>query len=236
MVLIFWAIGVALTVAAETWIGYIAIEPLVRRRWPRMLIGTSRLLAGRFRDPMIGRDFLVGGTVGVMVVLLRQLTTLLPGAVPLQSVSLMLSGLRYVGWFFAASLALALVVPIIAATLLVGLRVMTRSVRASVIITALLVALLVLGDVSGPLWGRAIFGVLVAVVVLIILFRFGLLAFAAAFFSYVFLRRVPITLDPSAWYFGRSMFAVILLIAIALYGFIISLGGKRWLPEVAVDA
>src|SRR5439155_2469850 len=111
MIAILSIAGLVLLMAAMTWIGYIAIEPLVRRRWPRMLIAVSRLLAGRLRDPMIGRDLLIGGTAGLILVLLRQAVVLVPGTPPIQSASLTLSGLRYVGWFAAASLALAIVGP-----------------------------------------------------------------------------------------------------------------------------
>jgi hypothetical protein len=236
VVMIMITIGLVLLLTAETWIGYIAIEPLVRRRWPRMLIAAIRLLNGRVRDPMVGRDLLIGGTVGVIVVLLRQLIALFPGVPPLQFANLALSGLRYVGWFAAGELTLSIAVPIFLATVLLGLHVVTRSLRVSMIILGALTALAVLGDVPGPLWARMLFGLMVGAVVLILLFRFGLLALSAAFYAYSFLRRVPVTLDPSAWYFGRSTFAIALLIAIALYGFFISLGGKRWLPEVAADA
>jgi len=228
-------VGIVLLLTAQTWISYIAIEPFVRRRWPRMLIAAIRLLSGRVRDPMIGRDLLIGGTVGAIVVLLRQLIALLPGVAPLQFASLALSGLRYVGWFAIAELTLSIAGPIFFATLLLGLHVVTRSLRVSMIIAGALIALLVLGDVPGPLWARMLFGLIVGVVLLVLLFRFGLVASGAAFFVYLFLRRVPITLDPSAWYFGRSTFALALLIAVAIGAFVVSLGGKRWFPEVAVD-
>ncbi len=201
-----------------------------------MLIAVSRLLAGRLRDPMIGRDLLIGGTAGLTVVLLRQLIVFFPRTPPIQSASLALSGLHYVGWFAAASLTLAIVGPIFAATLIVGLHVITRSVRASIVIMGILAAMMVLGDVPGPLWLRVLFGLLVGATVLVLIFRFGLLAYGAGVFSYLFIRRVPITLDPSAWYFGRSLFTLLLLTAVAVYAFVVSMGGKRWLPEVALDA
>lgn len=46
---------------------------------------------------------------------------------------------------------------------------------------------------------------------------------------------MPITGDPSDWYFGRSAFAVALILAIVIFGFFTSLGGKKWLPELKVD-
>ncbi|NIL96916.1 MAG: hypothetical protein GTO62_07200, partial [Planctomycetales bacterium] len=44
---------------------YLAFEPYIRRFWPTLLISWNRLLTGRFRDPSVGRDLLVGATVGV---------------------------------------------------------------------------------------------------------------------------------------------------------------------------
>lgn len=35
------------------WVTYMAIEPYVRRVWPRMLVGLVRLLSGRLRDPAV---------------------------------------------------------------------------------------------------------------------------------------------------------------------------------------
>jgi hypothetical protein len=39
------------------WILYVALEPGVRRMWPDIFIGGTRLLAGRIRDPLVGRDW-----------------------------------------------------------------------------------------------------------------------------------------------------------------------------------
>jgi serine/threonine-protein kinase len=55
----------ALLWAAIPLVLYLALEPFVRRRWPQLLIASSRLLAGHHRDPMVGRDVLIGITLGV---------------------------------------------------------------------------------------------------------------------------------------------------------------------------
>jgi serine/threonine-protein kinase len=46
---------------------YLAVEPYVRRHWPRMLISWSRLLDGQWRDPLVGRDLLVGAVIAVVL-------------------------------------------------------------------------------------------------------------------------------------------------------------------------
>jgi hypothetical protein len=45
---------------ARTWIWYMALEPLVRRVWPEILISFTRFLEGRFHDALVGRDVLAG--------------------------------------------------------------------------------------------------------------------------------------------------------------------------------
>jgi serine/threonine-protein kinase len=51
--------------ALLAWSFYAAVEPAVRRDWPQMLIAWSRLLDGRWRDPLVGRSLLVGSALGV---------------------------------------------------------------------------------------------------------------------------------------------------------------------------
>src|SRR3979411_3038913 len=46
---------------------YLALEPYVRRRDPHTLISWSRLLAGQWRDPLVGRDLLIGAVYGVLL-------------------------------------------------------------------------------------------------------------------------------------------------------------------------
>ena len=52
-------------VPAFVWLLYIALEPHIRRVWPGIMIGWSRLLAGSVRDPLVGRDVLVGVLVAI---------------------------------------------------------------------------------------------------------------------------------------------------------------------------
>lgn len=56
--------------AAVIWASYLAMEPFARRHWPQLLISWSRLLQGRWRDPMVGRDLLWGALAGIAISLL----------------------------------------------------------------------------------------------------------------------------------------------------------------------
>ena len=58
-----WALhvgGWSLVWAGFSWMAYVSFEPYVRRLWPGTLISWTRVLSGRVRDPLIGRDVLVG--------------------------------------------------------------------------------------------------------------------------------------------------------------------------------
>ena len=57
--------AVLLLTPAVVWVLYIALEPHLRRIWPDIMIGWTRLLAGGVRDPLVGRDVLVGVLVAI---------------------------------------------------------------------------------------------------------------------------------------------------------------------------
>mgnify|MGYP002623125233 FL=1 len=56
-----YQLAMAMMASAVVWLWYVSLEPYVRRRSPHVLISWSRLLAGRLRDPLVGRDILLGG-------------------------------------------------------------------------------------------------------------------------------------------------------------------------------
>ena len=71
VVLLLSLAGWTLVWASLFWLIYMALEPGVRRLWPHTLITWTRLISGRVRDPLVGRDLLVGVAIGVTVVALR---------------------------------------------------------------------------------------------------------------------------------------------------------------------
>ena len=64
MTMLLNAVGAALVNALLVCTFYLALEPFIRRRFPRALVAWSRLLSGRWRDWMVGRDLLVGAAGG----------------------------------------------------------------------------------------------------------------------------------------------------------------------------
>jgi hypothetical protein len=67
LTLLLRAVGLALTLAAVIGVLYLAVEPSLRRGWPQTLISWTRLLSGRIKDPLVGRDLLAGIALGTIV-------------------------------------------------------------------------------------------------------------------------------------------------------------------------
>jgi F0F1-type ATP synthase membrane subunit c/vacuolar-type H+-ATPase subunit K len=62
---------------------------------------------------------------------------------------------------------------------------------------------------------------------LFVVTRFGLFAIMVVIVFSAAWGAVPHTTDPSSWYFGGSVATVVLFAAIAVYGFVVSLGGQK---------
>ena len=225
-------VAYAITLGSLTWLGYVAVEPLVRRRWPRMLIAWKRLLAGSVRDPLVGRDVLIGMIGGAFVQLIRAATAFFSGAAPLQAPPSVFGHPADAAHFVVRSLLAATFMPLGLVTFVLAVGVVTRNARAAVVISALVSAAGVLDSMAGPQWIRIPAALIAGAVPLILVFRFGLVALAASTATSLILMRLPLTLDPQTWYFGRFATGLVILAAMAVYGFLVSLGGRKWLPEL----
>jgi len=60
------------------WAFYLALEPYVRKTMPKRIVSWSRLLTGRWKDPLIGRDILVGGVFFLFLTLADSARTMIP--------------------------------------------------------------------------------------------------------------------------------------------------------------
>jgi tRNA A-37 threonylcarbamoyl transferase component Bud32 len=58
---------------------YLGVEPYLRRRWPRRLIAWTRLLEGKWLDPLVGREALLGILAGAAAALLNWAPAALEG-------------------------------------------------------------------------------------------------------------------------------------------------------------
>jgi hypothetical protein len=209
---------------------YIAIEPLARRRWPHSMIGWSRLLAGGLRDPLVGRDLLVGLTLGMitaLVVVLHEFVLLGAGATPNIQVSLAsLMGVKGSLATFLIVITNGLILVLVWFILLSILRrLLRRQWLAAAAFVAIYMTIGALVSFESP-WFAALFTAIETAILVFVLLRYGLLAVLAAAFAYEIAVVFPITADFSAWYSGASIFALLSVAAVAAYAFQTALAGR----------
>ena len=60
-------LGAALFDGVVVWLFYLGLEPFARRSWPHLLIGWTRFLDGRWRDPLVGQAVLAGVLFGTIL-------------------------------------------------------------------------------------------------------------------------------------------------------------------------
>jgi hypothetical protein len=63
VILAAYALSWALLLGGIAWAGYVAVDPLVRRLYPHMLISLQQVLTGARRDNLLGHDVLWGLTL-----------------------------------------------------------------------------------------------------------------------------------------------------------------------------
>jgi hypothetical protein len=230
--LFFLHLATALLDSTFLWLLYVALEPFIRRRWPAWIISWSRLLAGDFRDPLVGRDILLGAAIGALFMLVLELYHVAPGflsqppALVLNPGSARLGNLFFVR--FAAQATAGLFVAFISVFLLLLFVVILRRERFAVLALWLLFTLM-LSLVSEATWMRIPFTAFLAAIVVFTLIRFGLLAvISVLFFSYLSIF-YPITTELTAWYATDFTIALAITLGLAACGFYISLGGQKLL-------
>jgi len=218
------------------WILYLAIEPIARRRWPQMLISWTRALSGGGRDPLVGRDVLIGVTAGSAAgLILGPLRVLLPmklgilGPIPHafdlkapvnagRAVAWLLSPIEYASFWVLG---------------LVFLLVLARTAVRSGWLAGLVVSLIA----SAPLLGSSGLAVtlplafLSSVLLVAMTIRFGVLSAVAfeacrqiaGYFIY--------SSDPSSWVFYAGMIAVAAIASVAWWATRTALAGRRLFGE-----
>ena len=226
----------ALFLACFVGIMYLALEPFLRRRRPEWLISWSRLLAGDWRDPLVGRDILVGGLLGVCLMMsfyLDEIATVWLGqplSIPTINSGLLYSlGLLGLNGFvplFVNQVTAAILFTFIAAFLMLFLGILLRSKRfGAVAAWVLLSALSVLvSDNKSPV--SMVFALVGPTIIVLAMTRFGLLTTIFAFLFVHLSVFFPVTTELSAWYASSFILDLIVLLALAIYGFFISLAGQ----------
>jgi serine/threonine-protein kinase len=219
----FWALVV--------WTLYLALEPYARRRWPHVLISWKRLLSGRFDDPLVGRDALLGALVGLVLAAAFRLFWLAPEwqGRPSPVPDIFVYGPTLTDWRHAVGFRLfvnlfsCVLFALALLFLLVLLRVIVRKQWIAALLWCVLLAAPVRAGEPSLEW---IYGGLRALTLYMLLMRCGLLAFAAAFFFMFNTFEALLTLDLTAWYAPRGLPIVLVFAGLLAYCFHTSLAGK----------
>ncbi len=215
----------SLAYSLRVWLYYVAFEPLVRRFWPDLLISWSRLLAGRFSDPQIGRDLLVACLWAVIWTLFNQ---------SLGHLEYELEPDAVLGGRFTVALVLnahqrAGVSGLYYLTALLLARMLLRNNwLAAAAFAALMTVSWWRGELTDPLVVSyaVFFGVLAAVYI-----RFGLLCAMFVLFVNALLTSIPFAVGFS-WYADASHSALVVVLLLAAYGFYTStLAGRSLISD-----
>jgi hypothetical protein len=214
--------------AVALWLAYLALEPFVRRRTPQQMIGWNRLLQGRWRDPRVGRDVLLGvlvGTVGEGLAI--ALHVLLP-----------LAGYPTewrITWDAALTEGAGTLLTLAGYALLTGVRdfflfVLLRLVcRRDWIAAVLAIVLLSAPSFVGadPPYVKGLSTLVFYTLAFVLLVRFGFLAYLVANLAGNVVSSMPIALDLSAWYVIPSTVSLLVLAGLAVYGYLIATRGHE---------
>jgi serine/threonine-protein kinase len=224
--------GVALFIAGMIWLLYLALEPMVRRRWPDSIISWSRVLSGRWRDPLVGRDLLAGMTLGAVAFFVFRVSKIAPalmGAAPPQpSIGDLdsLLGIRGAVTLILGTMISSILSPMVLLFVFTLGRLPARDRWSPPLIFWSITTLLTtLARGDGNLLVDFVTSAFVAAMITWALMRFGLLTAMAM--QFVANYGIPMTLDPSVFYSGAAFLGLAVILGLAGWAFYVSLGGQR---------
>ena len=221
--------AVTLYVALTVWLFYMALEPYVRRFWPQLLIGWTRALSGQLRDPLVGRDILVGVAAGTIAAFLIASRELVPGAfgLPLATPKLPNALILY-GTRFALSAALQIVRrAMVNAMRLVAIAVLLKMFVLPVAMSGTFAAQQPALEIAIALVGIAL--------MFAILLRFGLLSVIVTFYVFLVIETFPLTTDLSRPYAGAGLLVAAVITGVSLFGFYSSRGDEPLFGRALLD-
>jgi serine/threonine-protein kinase len=227
----FLAVVTTVFYAVLFWAVYLAIEPFVRRYWPRTLVSWTALVRGGVMDPIVGRDVLLGVALGVAVVLLIQ-TTIVAGIDDAGWPSIaMLHGVRAAASTFLETAVYSVRTALLIFFLLFVLRVFLRHQWIAAVMFASLFGVANALDATQPFVDFAVsfinFGLFAIATV-----RWGFTTLVVAVTVANWSLNIPVTDNASAWWFGYMLLMLVLPIALAVWGLYRSVGGRLWKAEL----
>lgn len=228
------ATGIGLFLGGFLYVLYQALEPYVRRMWPRVLISWSRVLTGRWRSARVGRDFLFGATVSVAVNLMHPLyqeIRLGRGeaiAIPKSFSFDAFHGLDETFLVLAQSLVNTIWVPLSLLAFVLLLRFLIRHDLGAILGGYVLITTLMVLSTND--WFARGGTIIYMSAMWFVLFRIGVVGAAGFFLIYFAVENLPLGLNFSAWWGGSTALIMVFLGGCAATAFRISLG-SNWLTQ-----
>jgi serine/threonine-protein kinase len=226
--------------AALVWLFYLGLEPSARRYWPRLLVGWTRMLEGRWRDPLVGQGLLAGVLLGTLLPVVATLPELggrffgVAGAHPsfwIASLSPAMNYLSAVGGMALMGLKNSLGI----LGFMVVARFLLKRDMAVFAATAFVAALAATSGVAPfalDLTQAAVGGV----ATVLFFRRFGLLALAVGLGVNYVVRQTPWTLDYSRWFAWRPGLTCAIIVGVMVWGFVSVLGRQSAFAAPDFDA
>ncbi len=222
-------LGLVFFFGAVIWILYLALEPFVRRHWPDTLISWTRLLAGRLRDPIVGRDVLIGAACGAAIAMSAGAArTIIPAAlgipppVPIPDGLETLLGVR-LGLVTLADVAVAMLMEGMAVVMLrLALR---RALRFEALAAGVYILLLSVQDalvVGSNFWPMLAMAVVLSGTPIYLVTRLGLLPTVVGFFVVSTLLVLPQAPSFGHWATEASAISLLPVALLLLYGYQVS--------------
>jgi len=217
LAIVVYALGWSFVTAGLVWVIYVALDPFIRRRWPHSIISLNRLILGRVRDPLVGRDVMIGIAASCVFALIQLVqihqswANATPGPAALNGAWSLLGALA----FYAQS---AIWTALVLFCLVFVLRVVLR--RAWLVAAILIALSLVEAILSGRnVLTSALLGTVSLGIRLVVLLRFGVLPFVVASFFAPVLLDMPYTPDFSKWYAAPPIIILAITLASAIWAF-----------------
>jgi len=213
------------------WVIYMAIEPYVRRRWPQAIISWSNVLTGQWRNPVVGRDVLLGTALAAAWLLVDRFAALWIGAhggAPNVGNTDFLLGLRRSIGVSLMAVPGSVRSALIFFLLMFLLRVVLRNQWLA---AAAFVGIFIAQSVPGSIypWIDGTVVTLNFAIVAVVISRLGLLSLAVGVFVNDLLGSLPVTLNIGAPYFGVMVMVMAVALAICVWALHTSIAGhKLW--------
>jgi len=221
--------------ALVLWMLYLAIEPFARKFWPDGLLGWTRLLSGRIRDPRIGRELLIGTALGgalMLVDLFRSLSPLLigrpPGALTLGSEVEALGGFSRLYGTWADQFYQSLQTALIFMMMLIVARLLLRRTWPAALATVALGVVVAGGGVQpgGIGWLYYVSQLMAIALITFAIFRYGVLVTVVMVLVDNIPSAVPILDHGPAWATLPGTLSLLLIGGLAAFGLYAARAGK----------